>query len=133
MGDRDDVTADGVGLTYVENLARARPEQFFGWKGCQQLECSLHQGHGVSAGIGNPSGEHRDDGARAFPERFGNGADLGQRENGSHIQMKSLARQRADQRSTALAFGICDRYLHIDVLTPACDEPSLACHIDGIV
>src|SRR5215471_17082711 len=69
-GDRNNMAADLVGLKDVEQLARARPQQFDFAAVGNQLEGPTHVGYGIPLGIGDAAREHRNHGLRAIRYRL---------------------------------------------------------------
>src|SRR4051794_3120546 len=58
-GSGNDMTSDGIGLEYVEQFARTRPDQLQIWIGREYLDRLAHQWRGIASGICDAAGEHR--------------------------------------------------------------------------
>ena len=70
----------------VEGFARARPQELGIGPGIYELSRGLHYRHWVDAGIGDPSGENRDDQPRVAGRRSDDGFDLIEGKDRGHVQ-----------------------------------------------
>ena len=84
---RHDVAAALLGLKNVEHFAHAGPEQLGLGLAGKNFPARAHYRHGVHTGVGDASGEHRDDRGNARVENGGNGPDLLERENSSDVEL----------------------------------------------
>ena len=133
VGHRDDIAAGLLGVKDVQKLARARPQQLRARPRAQDLLARQHVRNGIHAGIGNASGEHRDDRRRRRIERVGDSADLIERENRRDVEHHAFRGQRADELARRLPLGVGDRDLHVHVRPPGRNRARLLGHSGNIV
>src|ERR1700733_6012309 len=81
-----DIAAALPRLHYVENFARARPQQLRIGPGVYQLGRGLHHRHRIDAGVSDAPGEKRNEQARVAAGRADDGFDLIEREDRRHVQ-----------------------------------------------
>ena len=95
VGHRNNVAAALLGVEDVQQLARARPKQLRLRPRGRDLLARLHMRDWIDTGIGDATGENRNDRRCCRMQRVDNHADLIERENRGHVKHHALRRQRA--------------------------------------
>ena len=117
----------------VQQLARARPKQLRLRPRGRDLLARLHMRDWIDTGIGDATGENRNDRRCCRMQRVDNHADLIERENRGHVKHHALRRQRADELACGLSLGVGDRNFYVHVRPPPCDRAGLLGHAREVV
>lgn len=124
----DHVTTCGVGLKYIQQLARAGPQQFGAGTLSEYFSRASHERHRIQSGVRDAPREDGDDGRSLRMERVNGALYLFQRENGSDVDDDSSAREAVNERAEKDAVLIGHRDFDVDIGTPGCDGARLRFH-----
>jgi hypothetical protein len=80
-----------IGLEFVQQLARTRPDQLDVRHGLADREVAAHHGHPIAARVGNATSKHRDVRAGRARERAGHAPDLGLGHQRRGVQFHAVA------------------------------------------
>src|SRR5262249_18295301 len=97
------------------------------------LLARTHMRDRIDAGIGDASGENRDNRRCCRMERVDDGADLIEREDRGDVERHAFGRERADELAGGLPLGVGDWNLNVDVWPPGRDRARLLGHAREVV